>query len=199
MSPDRPAPPPDAPMGAQHNECLQRTLVWFEKAVIGLNLCPFAKAVHHKKQIRWVHSDAQSDQQLLQTLGSEMQHLCASDANSIDTTVIVHPLWLRDFGDFNAFMDLAEALLEKLELEGVLQIASFHPQYQFAGTRRDDITNCSNRSPYPTLHLLREDSVSRAVGKYPETADIYRNNQRRLRQLGRSGWQTLFDADATEV
>ncbi len=184
-----------APASDLPDECLQRTLAWFEKAVIGLNLCPFAKAVHHKGQIRWVKSGAQTDQQLLQTLQSEMQHLCASDADSIDTTVIVHPLWLQDFGDFNAFMDLAEALLETLELDGVLQIASFHPQYQFAGTRRDDITNFSNRSPYPTLHLLREDSVSRAVDKHPETADIYRNNQRRLRQLGQAGWQALFEDD----
>lgn len=170
---------------------IEATKDWLEKAVIGLNLCPFAKAVHVKKQIRWVCSAAQTPAALLHDLQAELQLLNEADAQQIDTTVLIHPQLLHDFLDFNDFLDLADALLQDMHLDGTLQIASFHPQYQFAGTAADDISNYGNRAPYPTLHLLREDSVARAVAAFPEAEEIFERNIQTLQQLGLVGWQAL--------
>jgi uncharacterized protein len=175
---------------------LEATQHWLQQAVIGLNLCPFAKAVHSKGQIRWVQSPARDAPALLAELQRELLALASASAASIDTTVLVHPNVLADFEDFNDFLGLAEALLEALDLDGVLQIASFHPAYQFAGTRRDDISNYSNRAPHPTLHLLREDSISRAVAAFPDAAEIYQHNIETLQRLGHTGWKALFAASA---
>ena len=171
---------------------LEETTTWLEKAVIGLNLCPFAKAVHSKGQIRWVLSDATEPTALLELLVHELQHLAAADPESVDTTLIVHPQVMQDFMDFNDFLGVAEAALAELNLDGVLQIASFHPQFQFAGTDIDDITNATNRSPYPTLHLLREDSVERAVAAFPAAEDIFQRNINTLQRLGPEGWTQLM-------
>ena len=171
---------------------LEETTIWLEKAVIGLNLCPFAKAVHSKGQIRWVLSDATEPTALLELLVHELQHLAAADPESEDTTLIVHPQVMQDFMDFNDFLGVAEAALAELNLDGVLQIASFHPQFQFAGTDIDDITNATNRSPYPTLHLLREDSVERAVAAFPAAEDIFQRNINTLQRLGPEGWTQLM-------
>lgn len=171
---------------------LSATQAWLDKAVIGLNLCPFAKAVHARGQIRWVLSPARTPAALLAELGSELKTLAAADPAAVETTVIVHPGVLNDFGDYNDFLDIADAALQALGLEGSLQIASFHPQYRFAGTRPDDISNYSNRSPHPTLHLLREDSVSRAVAAFPEAEAIYERNVETLRRLGKAGWRKLM-------
>lgn len=171
---------------------IQQTQAWLEKAVIGLNLCPFAKAVHSKGQIRWVLSAAQDAEALLAELVAEMQALAAADPQAIDTTLIVHPQVLHDFGDFNDFLGLADAALEQLGLQGTLQVASFHPQYRFAGTRSSDVSNFTNRAPYPTLHLLREDSVARAVAAFPQPETIYQRNIATLKQLGRKGWSKLM-------
>jgi hypothetical protein len=165
---------------------------WLERAVIPLNLCPFAKAVHLKEQIRWVDSGATDAETLLAELVGEMQRLAAADPADIDTTLIVHARALRDFGDHNDFLDLADAALEALNLVGVLQVASFHPDYCFADSASDDPANLSNRSPHPTLHLLREDSVTRAVDAMPEAADIFERNIETLRRLGHDGWQRLL-------
>ena len=170
---------------------VEETQAWFEKAVIGLNLCPFAKAVHAKGQIRWVQSEATTTEALLQDLVAELQRLAAIDPEQTDTTVLVHPRVLGDFLDFNDFFDIADAALEELGLDGVLQIASFHPRYQFEGTDEDDMGNFSNRAPHPTLHLLREDSVARAVADFPEAASIYERNIETLERLGPEGWQRL--------
>lgn len=164
---------------------------WVEKAVIGLNLCPFAKAVYVKDQIRYVVSAARNDDALLRDLSAELEHLAMARPDAIDTTLLIHPCVLNDFLDYNAFLDVADAALEALDLDGQLQVASFHPDYQFDGTAPDDIENYTNRSPYPTLHLLREDSVKRAVAAVPEAADIFETNMRTLRKLGVSGWQAL--------
>ena len=164
---------------------------WLERAVIGLNLCPFAKAVHAKGQIRWVLSEAAAPAALLAELVCELQHLSAADAQAVDTTLIVHPGVLQDFHDFNDFLGQADVALAALGLEGVLQIASFHPQFQFADAAPDDIGNATNRSPHPTLHLLREDSIERALAAFPDAADIYERNIATLRSLGRAGWQAL--------
>ena len=175
------------------HDALAHTQAWFEKAVIGLNLCPFAKAVHQKGQIRWVLSDATTQQALLETLALEMAHLHATPPHTTDTTVIVHPQVLQDFLDFNDFLDDADATLLAMELDGVLQVASFHPQYQFADAAADDVSNCTNRSPYPTLHLLREDSVERAVKAFPDADSIVENNIHTLEQLGMAGWLALMN------
>jgi hypothetical protein len=171
---------------------IEATQRWLEKAVIGLNLCPFAKAVHMKQQIRWVQSDAQGPEALLADLVTELQALAQADPQAIDTTVLVHPQVLRDFADYNDFLDLADAALVELELDGVLQIASLHPDYRFADTDIDDIGNFSNRSPYPTLHLLREDSIDRAVAAVPDAARIWERNIETLQALGPEGWRSLM-------
>jgi hypothetical protein len=168
------------------------TVEWLEKAVIGLNLCPFAKAVHTKGQIRYVVSAATGPEALLADLEAELQHLAASDAQAIDTTLLIHPGALQGFLDFNDFLGLADELLDRLGLDGTLQVASFHPQFQFAGTQPDDVSNFTNRAPYPTLHLLREASIDRAVEAFPEAEAIYERNIETLERLGRAGWQALF-------
>ena len=166
---------------------------WLERAVIGLNLCPFAKAVQAKGQVRWVLSDAATPEALLEQLGAELLHLRDTPADETDTTLIVHPQVLADFLDYNDFLDIADALVESLELDGVLQVASFHPHYQFAGSAPEDVENFTNRSPYPTLHLLREDSVSRAVAAFPDPEVIVERNVETLRELGVEGWRKLLD------
>ena len=170
---------------------------WLERAVIGLNLCPFAKAVYVKEQVRLVFSDATTPEQLVEQLGEELLRLRDTPAEQVDTTLLVHPYVLGDFLDYNDFLDQADALVEALELDGMLQIASFHPDYQFADSRPDDIENYSNRAPYPTLHLLREDSVSRAVEVYPDADVIVERNYTTLRELGHEGWNRLFPPRAT--
>ena len=170
---------------------IEQTRHWLEQAVIGLNLCPFAKAVHTKGQIRWVESSATDVQGLMADLVHELQLLAAADPEAVDTTLLVHPQVLGDFLDYNDFLDLADAALEELGLIGALQIASFHPQYQFEGTAPNDVENLSNRSPHPTLHLLREDSVERAVAAFAETGSIYEKNIQTLRALGADGWAKL--------
>jgi hypothetical protein len=171
---------------------------WLEQAVIGLNLCPFARAVHVKQQIRWVESQARDEQELREDLVRELQYLAAVDAAMVDTTLLIHPHVLNDFLDYNDFLDVADAGVEALGLTGVLQVASFHPGYRFEGTAPDDVANFSNRSPHPMLHLLREDSISRAVAAFPEAATIYERNVQTLRRLGALGWKQLM-SDAEET
>lgn len=180
--------------GPNEDDAIAATRHWVEKAVIGLNLCPFAKAVYVKNQVRFVFSDATTPEQLIEQLGEELLLLRDTPAEQIDTTLIVHPYVLQDFLDYNDFLDNADAMVEALELDGDLQVASFHPDYQFADSRPDDIENFSNRAPYPTLHLLREDSVSRAVEAYPEPDSIVERNYATLRALGHDGWKALLES-----
>jgi hypothetical protein len=177
---------------ADHAAIIAATTSWLEKAVIGLNLCPFAKAVHVKKQIRYVVSDATTPEELLGALMDELQRLSDTSPEAVDTTLLIHPHVLADFADYNEFLDVADAALEDMDLVGELQVASFHPQYQFADTHINDIENFTNRSPYPTLHLLREDSVERAVEAFPEAGDIFEKNIETLRKLGHDGWDKLM-------
>ena len=172
-------------------EVLNPTRLWLEKAVIGLNLCPFAKAVYVKNQVRLVVSQARHADDLLEELDRELDLLVNTPADEIDTTLLIHPTLFDDFLDFNDFLNVADALLEELGLEGDYQVADFHPQYQFGGTDVDDMGNFSNRAPYPTLHLLREDSIDRAVEAFPEAEAIFEQNIARLEQIGPSGWQAL--------
>jgi uncharacterized protein len=172
-------------------EIIAATQVWLERAVIGLNLCPFAKAVHVRKQIRYVVSDATTPEALLQLLMDELQTLSDFSPEEVDTTLLIHPYVLNDFLDYNELLDVADAALEDMDLAGELQIASFHPQYQFADSAPDDIENYTNRAPYPTLHLLREASVERAVEAFPEASGIVDKNIETLRALGHAGWDKL--------
>jgi uncharacterized protein len=171
---------------------LVETQSWVERVVIGLNLCPFAKAVQARGQVRYALSSAETPAALLEDLQQELVHLHAADPTTLDTTLLVHPLVLGDFLDYNDFLEDAERLLKRLELRGVLQIASFHPDYRFAGSDPEDPANYTNRSPFPMLHLLREVSISRAVDTFPDTESIYERNVERLRALGLAGVQSLL-------
>jgi uncharacterized protein len=172
-------------------EIIAITRRWVDRAVIGLNLCPFAKAVQAKGQVHYAVSRAMDADQLLEDLTRELAALAAADPEEHDDTLLIHPDVFVDFYDFVAFLDLADAALVDLELEGVVQIASFHPHYQFEGTAPDDISNYTNRSPYPTLHLLREESVDRAVAVFPDAAAIFEKNIETLKTLGLEGWREL--------
>ena len=171
---------------------LDETRAWLEKAVIGLNLCPFAKSVHAKGQIRWALSLATEPAALVDELMRELQFLAVADPEAVDTTLLVHPHVLQDFAAFNDFQDVVDALLVEMGLEGVLQVASFHPQFQFAEAPADDIAHATNRAPYPTLHLLREASIERAVEAFPQPESIYERNIQTLRELGHDGLRKLL-------
>lgn len=167
------------------------TVRWLEKAVIGLNLCPFAKSVHVKGQIHYVVSQATDAEGVALDLHRELEALAESSPEKRDTTLLILPHALQDFLDFNDFTALADDLVEELDLGGILQVASFHPLFQFEGTDVDDVTNCTNRAPYPTLHLLREDSIDKAVEAFPEAEMIYERNMQVLEQIGIEGWLDL--------
>lgn len=167
------------------------TRAWVDRAVIGLNLCPFAKAPQVKGQVRYVVSLAADPAALLADLITELERLAESKAEHIETTLLIHPRVLGDFADYNDFIEVAEDTVAELDLEGVLQVASFHPQYQFEGTEPDDVTNATNRSPWPTLHLIREDSIDKAVAAFPEAEMIYEVNMVTMERLGPQGWAAL--------
>jgi hypothetical protein len=181
----------DASLTATHDP-IAETRKWLEQIVIGLNLCPFAKAVYVKDQVRFVLSDATTPEALVEELAEELILLRDTPAEQIDTTLIVHPDVLTDFLDYNDFLDNADAAIEALDLQGILQVASVHPQYQFAGAAPDDVSNYTNRAPYPTLHLLREDSVERAVAAFPDPDVIVERNIETLDKLGIEGWTRLL-------
>jgi hypothetical protein len=185
--------------GPVRDEVVASTRAWIEQAVIGLNLCPFAKAVYVRDQIRYAVSDADSIGALREDLASELGTLARTDPAAVDTTLLIHPRVLTDFADYNAFLDVADATVRVLGLVGVLQIASFHPEYQFAGTTRDDVTNCTNRSPYPMLHLLREASLSLAIAAVSDPGKIPQQNIETMRRLGRAGWAELESARMTSL
>ena len=172
-------------------QVLTQTRHWLEKAVIGLNLCPFAKAVYVKNQVRLVVSKARHADDLLEELDRELDLLVATPADEIDTTLLIHPTLFEDFLDFNDFLEIAEGVVDEHGLEGVIQLASFHPQFQFDGTEVDDISNYTNRAPFAILHLLREDSVERAVEAFPQADEIFDANIATLEKLGHSGWKAL--------
>ena len=174
-----------------NEEVLNQTRHWLEKAVIGLNLCPFAKAVYVKNQVRLVVSHARHADDLLEELDRELDLLITTPARDIDTTLLIHPTLFEDFLDFNDFLEVAEGVVDEHELEGVVQLASFHPQFQFDGTEPDDIGNYTNRAPFAMLHLLREESVERAVAAFPEAESIFEQNIATLEKLGPEGWKAL--------
>ena len=164
---------------------------WLERAVIGLNLCPFAKAVHVKGLIHYAVSEAITASELLADLKIELNALVAGVSIASDTTLLIAPFCLQDFLEFNDLLGKADKLITKMKLEGTIQLANFHPQYQFAGTEPDDITNFTNRAPYPTLHLLRESSIDQAAEAFPEAEAIFEVNMQTMERLGRKGWDEL--------
>lgn len=173
------------------NRVVQNMQTWLERAVIGLNLCPFAKSVHVKGQIRYVVSLASDHTAVLQDLKRELLKLRADDPSLVDTSLLVLPACFQDFFEFNDFLRQVDKLVSKMKLVGIIQVASFHPFFQFAGTRPDDIGNFTNRAPYPTLHLLREASIDRAVEAFPQAETIFSRNIETLKLLGPSGWARL--------
>ncbi|ACC71905.1 DUF1415 domain-containing protein [Paraburkholderia phymatum] len=185
-----------SPSYASHDTILDATRHWLTRAVIGLNLCPFAKAVHVKNQIRYAISEAANMEGALTDLETELRTLAESDPAEIDTTLLIIPHALGDFLEYNDCLFFAERMLKQMRLEGTLQIASFHPRYQFEGNEPDDIENYTNRAPYPILHLLREASIERAVNAFPDAADIYERNEATMRRLGREGWREWMSEPA---
>ena len=172
-------------------QVLAKTRHWLETAVIGLNLCPFAKAVYVKNQVRLVVSKARHADDLLEELDRELDLLVATPASEIDTTLLIHPTLFEDFLDFNDFLEVAEGVVDEHELEGVVQLASFHPQFQFDDAEPDDISNYTNRAPFSILHLLREESVEKAVEAFPQADAIFEANIATLEKLGHAGWKSL--------
>ena len=170
---------------------IQVTQAWLQYAVIGLNLCPFAKSVYVKNQIEYQVSATSDENMLLDELKLALIKLIETPASTIDTSLLIHPYVLHDFLDYNDFLYQADDLLHDLKLDGVLQIASFHPDYQFADENKEDMSHCTNRSPYPMLHLLREDSLDQAISAKPEWEEIVENNISTMNNLGQKGWEEL--------
>ena len=179
-------------MSIIHDEVISRTRHWLEKSVIGLNLCPFAESSYRADRVRFHVSGQRSASGLLEELRSELLGLQAADPLHRETVLLIHPWVFNDFLEYNDFLEVCDAAVAELGLEGEMQVASFHPQYQFAGTESEDIENYTNRSPYPMLHLLREASVERAIAAVGDTDEIYRRNIRTLRGLGHAGWRRLW-------
>jgi len=182
-------------IGESAERVIAKTRHWVEKAVIGLRLCPFAATPYERGQVRYRVSEQTTTSGLAEDLAQELLHVAAADPNVCETSLLIHPHVLRDFLDYNQFLDQADATVASLGLTGELQIASFHPAYQFAGTAADAIENYSNRSPYPMLHVLREASVERAATTFLEVHEIGNRNIATLRALGDAGWRALFDRD----
>lgn len=175
-----------------NGDCIGLTQRWLERSVIGLNLCPFAESVYRAGRVHFCVSTQESTAGLEQDLRRELEDLWAADPLQRETTLLIHPKVLMDFLDYNDFLDVCDAVVDELGLRGDLQVASFHPQYQFAGTLADDIENCTNRSPFPMLHLLRESSIERAVDAAGDTDEICKRNIRTMRNLGHEGWRRLW-------
>lgn len=169
------------------------TRTWLERAVIGLQLCPFAAGVYLDGRVRFRYSEQVTLLGLLEDLRAELLYLQAADPGDCETCLLIHPRVLTDFGAYNDFLSDVDALLVALDLEGELQVTSFHPDYQFAGTEASDIENYTNRSPYPVLHVLRESSIERVIADFPDPSVIYRRNIQRLRELGLDGWRRLWN------
>lgn len=178
-------------MDDPREQAVEDTRRWLQRAVVGLNLCPFAKAVMVKGQVHYAVSAADDAERVLADFIRELAELVARDPRERDTTLLVLVGGMDDFLEFHALTQRAERIVRKQKLDGVVQVASFHPRFVFAGAEEDDITNFTNRAPHPTLHLLREESIARAVAAFPDAAAIYEANMATMRRLGRAGWEAL--------
>ena len=173
-----------------HSRAIASARQWLETIVVGLKLCPFANRELENGRVRFAVTDAETETELLMALRSELS-LMIDDA-SVETILLIHPQTLLDFYDFNDFLEVADANLIDLALDGVVQIASFHPEYQFEGTAPDDVQNYTNRSPNPMLHLIREDSLARAIGAYPDVAQIPTRNVALMQSMGSAKARALL-------
>ena len=180
-----------------HEKIIKAVRHWVETLVVGLNLCPFAKRELINNRVHFTVTEATTVEQLLSTLQLELELL--NNDQSIETTLLIHPNVLQDFYDYNEFLDYADGLLVEMELDGIYQIASFHPNYQFADTEADDVENYSNRSPYPLLHLIREQSLERAIADYPDSDQIPQRNVELLKSLGRDKMEALFQSHFNDI
>ena len=181
----------------EHTRVIETSRHWVKSVVTDLNLCPFAKREMDKNSVRFVVSDAMTEEQLLFDLHTELDRIRQDYA--IETTLLIHPQVLREFMEYNAFLSLADALLQQMDLEGVFQIASFHPEYQFAETEADDVENYTNRSPFPILHILREESVERAIASHPDIHSVPVHNRQLMREMGLEKMRDLLRACFTNT
>ncbi len=189
-----------SPMPEEERIAIEDTQRWLMQAVVGLNLCPFAKAVVTKNLVRYRVCLSTEPADVLTLLREELQHLASTDELLLDTTLLIAPRLLPDFYEFNAFLSDCDDVLLDLNLDGVLQIADFHPQYTFAGEDPQGMSHFTNRTPYPTLHLLRESSIDKAVAAYPDASLIYERNMALLEKMGREGWAALgLQARVTDI
>ncbi len=182
----------DAYLPLDPDTVIAATRTWLERAVIGLNLCPFAKSVHVNQRIRYCVSGATTKTELLADLSAELRALQAADPDICETTLLIHPGVLTEFIEYSQFLRAADKAISRQGFAEEFQLASFHPEYRFFDSEPEAIENYSNRSPYPTLHLLRESSIARAVTAFPDAAMIYEKNIETLRRLGHAGWQRLW-------
>jgi hypothetical protein len=180
-----------AAVPASGHRFVEDTRRWLERAVIGLNLCPFAKAVHVHNQVHFALTEQTEFAAVLEDLGRELADLLEQPPSVRETTLLIVSGGFGEFLVFNELVRAGERLIARRGLEGVVQLASFHPAFIFAGTEEDDLTNLTNRSPHPTLHLLREASIERAVAAFPRAEDIYQANMRTVARLGHDGWRAL--------
>ena len=178
-------------MSAASDAVITETRAWVERVVIGLNLCPFAKAPQSRGRVRYVVSEATEPEALRRDLLDELRALSEAPAEQIETTLLIAPQVLQDFDDYNAFLADADGAVAELRLRGVVQVASFHPQYRFTGSGPDDLGNATNRSPHPVLHIIREASIARAVAAFPDADAIFETNIATLQRLGTAGWAAL--------
>lgn len=166
----------------QHDKYIIPTQNWVHRIVVGLNLCPFAKRELVKSRVRFCVSEAAEQELLLMDLQVELERL--NEQPEIETTLLIHPYVLKDFLQYNQFLEYANGLLQQLDLQGVYQIASFHPHYQFSDTLAEDAENYTNRSPFPMLHLIREDGLEQAIANYPDVDLIPERNIALLNKMG---------------
>ena len=165
---------------------------WLDEVVIGLDLCPFAARPRREKRVRIAVSHATEDEALLNDLQAELERLSDTPAAELETTLLAIPNMLEDFADYNDFLDAVDLWVEQFGWEGDLQVASFHPQYQFADTEADDPGNLTNRSPWPLLHIIREESLEKAIEHYPDVDAIPERNIARMKALGPEERKRLF-------
>jgi len=177
---------------ASSNIIIARTRYWIEHAVVELNLCPFARKPYESGQVRYVVSETDQADSLLEDFHRELKFLRDMDAGDVETTLLIHPYVLNDFLDYNDFLGRVDALIEDEGYEGEFQVASLHPDYQFAGTQSDDAENYTNRSPYPVLHLLREDGLARAIAGYARPDKIPERNIRTMERVGAERMRDLL-------
>jgi hypothetical protein len=165
---------------------------WVESVVVDLNLCPFAKRELVKSRVRFAVTEVSTEGQLLIALQAELELL--NNEPSVETTLLIHPNVLQSFYDYNQFLNYVDGLLAQLKLEGIYQVASFHPDYQFADTDPSDVENYTNRSPYQMLHLIREESLELAIASYPDVDDIPERNKKLMKSLGEDKLTKLLRA-----